>query len=86
MTPQSVGVPRLQAGAREAFGRHALSLRCEQLGYQFERRELDEVYRKLSCWRTRSSMSKIITCCSLIRETQHETPRIPPAHVDMLRQ
>jgi len=27
-------------------GRHALALRCEQLGHQFERRELDEVYRR----------------------------------------
>jgi hypothetical protein len=27
-------------------GRHALALRCEQLGHKFERRELDEVYRK----------------------------------------
>ena len=27
-------------------GRHALALRCEQLGHKFERRELDEIYRK----------------------------------------
>jgi hypothetical protein len=27
-------------------GRHALALRCEQLGHQFERRDLDEVYRR----------------------------------------
>lgn len=27
-------------------GRHALSMRCEQLGYQFDRRALDDVYRR----------------------------------------
>jgi hypothetical protein len=27
-------------------GRHALGLRCEQLGHQFERQQLDEIYRR----------------------------------------
>jgi 2-isopropylmalate synthase len=46
MTPQSVGVPDSRLVLGKHSGRHALALRCEQLGYQFERRELDEVYRR----------------------------------------
>jgi 2-isopropylmalate synthase len=45
MTPQSVGVPDSRLVLGKHSGRHALALRCEQLGHQFERRELDEIYR-----------------------------------------
>jgi hypothetical protein len=27
-------------------GRHALSIRCEELGYEFDRRALDDIYRR----------------------------------------
>ena len=46
MTPQSVGVPDSRLVLGKHSGRHALGLRCEQLGFQFDRRELDEVYRR----------------------------------------
>jgi 2-isopropylmalate synthase len=46
MTPQSVGVPDSKLVLGKHSGRHALGLRCEQLGYHFDRRELDEVYRR----------------------------------------
>src|SRR5271154_6657700 len=46
MTPQSVGVPDSRLVLGKHSGRHALALRCEQLGHQFEHRELDEVYRR----------------------------------------
>ena len=46
MTPQSVGVPDSRLVLGKHSGRHALALRCEQLGHKFERRELDEIYRK----------------------------------------
>ncbi len=45
MTPQSVGVPDSTLVLGKHSGRHALGLRCEQLGFQFDRRELDEIYR-----------------------------------------
>ena len=38
MTPQSVGVPDSKLVLGKHSGRHALSIRCEQLGYQFDRR------------------------------------------------
>ncbi|MEP6642999.1 MAG: 2-isopropylmalate synthase [Acidobacteriaceae bacterium] len=46
MTPQSVGVPDSKLILGKHSGRHALGLRCEQLGYKFERHELDEIYRR----------------------------------------
>ena len=45
MTPQSVGVPDSTLVLGKHSGRHALGIRCEQLGYTFERRELDEIYK-----------------------------------------
>ncbi len=46
MTPQSVGVPDSQLVLGKHSGRHALAIRCERLGYQFDRRALDEIYRR----------------------------------------
>jgi 2-isopropylmalate synthase len=46
MTPRSVGVPDSKLVLGKHSGRHALSMRCEQLGYQFDRRALDDIYRR----------------------------------------
>ena len=46
MTPQSVGVPESTLVLGKHSGRHALGRRCEQLGYQFSRRELDRIYKR----------------------------------------
>jgi 2-isopropylmalate synthase len=46
MTPQSVGVPDSTLVLGKHSGRHALGIRCAQLGYQFDRRELDEIYKR----------------------------------------
>ena len=46
MTPQSVGVPDSRLVLGKHSGRHALAIRCEQLGYQFDRHALDDVYRR----------------------------------------
>src|SRR6185369_2698860 len=48
MTPQSVGVPDSKLVLGKHSGRHALGLRCEQLGYEFTRRELDRIYRRFT--------------------------------------
>jgi 2-isopropylmalate synthase len=45
MTPQSVGVPATRLVLGKHSGRHALRLRCEHLGFQLDRHELDLVYR-----------------------------------------
>jgi 2-isopropylmalate synthase len=46
MTPQSVGVPDSKLVLGKHSGRHALAMRCEQLGYEFDRRALDDIYRR----------------------------------------
>jgi 2-isopropylmalate synthase len=46
MTPQSVGVSTTNLVLGKHSGRHALGKRCEQLGYQFSRRDLDAVYKR----------------------------------------
>jgi 2-isopropylmalate synthase len=46
MTPQSVGVPANNLVLGKHSGRHALGKRCEQLGYQFSRRDLDQIYKE----------------------------------------
>jgi 2-isopropylmalate synthase len=46
MTPQSVGVPDSKLVLGKHSGRHALSVRCAALGYNFDRRQLDDLYRR----------------------------------------
>jgi 2-isopropylmalate synthase len=46
MTPKSVGVPDSKLVLGKHSGRHALGIRCEQLGYTFDRRALDDIYRR----------------------------------------
>jgi 2-isopropylmalate synthase len=81
MTPQSVGVPDSKLVLGKHSGRHALSLRCEQLGYQFERRELDEIYRRFVILADQIKHVEDHHLVELIQTVPVETPRIPPAHV-----
>ena len=46
MTPQSVGVPESKLVLGKHSGRHALGLKCQQLGYEFSRRDLDRIYKR----------------------------------------
>ncbi len=46
MTPESVGVPGTRLVLGKHSGRHALGLRCAELGFHLDRRELDQVYRQ----------------------------------------
>jgi len=75
-----VGVPDSTLVLGKHSGRHALNLRCEQLGYQFERRELDEIYRNFVVLADKIKHVEDHHLLELIRET-HTGRRIPPAHV-----
>ncbi len=81
MTPQSVGVPDSKLVLGKHSGRHALSLRCEQLGYHFERRDLDEIYRKFVVLADQIKHVHDHHLLGLIQETQSESHRIPPGRV-----
>jgi len=75
MTPQSVGVPDSKLVLGKHSGRHALSLRCEQLGYHFERRELDEIYRQFVVLADQIKHVHDHHLLELIREAYRESPR-----------
>jgi len=79
MTPHSVGVPDSRLVLGKHSGRHALSLRCEQLGFRFERRELDEVYRRFVVLADRIKHVEDHHLVELIRETQITTVQVPTA-------
>jgi 2-isopropylmalate synthase len=81
MTPQSVGVPDSKLVLGKHSGRHALSLRCEQLGYHFERRELDEVYRRFVVLADQIKNVHDHHLLELIREAYGESHRMPPGRV-----
>jgi hypothetical protein len=59
-------------------GRHALALRCEQLGHQFDRRELDEVYRRFVVLADRIKKVQDSHLLELIHEVCGHSERIPP--------
>jgi 2-isopropylmalate synthase len=82
MTPRSVGVPDSKLVLGKHSGRHALSLRCEQLGYRFERRELDEIYRKFVVLADEIKHVHDHHLLELIREAATEGHRIPPGRVE----
>jgi hypothetical protein len=63
-------------------GRHALGLRCEQLGYQFDRRELDEIYRRFVVLADQIKHVEDHHLLQLIREARPVAKRMPPAHVE----
>ena len=82
MTPQSVGVPDSRLVLGKHSGRHALGLRCEQLGYHFERRELDEIYRRFVILADQIKHVEDHHLLQLIREARPISKRMPPAHVE----
>src|ERR1700756_3976601 len=82
MTPQSVGVPDSKLVLGKHSGRHALSLRYEQLGYQFERRELDELYRRFVVLADQIKNVQDHHLLQLIRENCGQSPRIAPQQVE----
>jgi 2-isopropylmalate synthase len=82
MTPQSVGVPDSKLVLGKHSGRHALSLRCEQLGYQFDRRELDELYRRFVVLADEIKNVEDHHLLELIRENGGPSRRIPAKPVE----
>jgi 2-isopropylmalate synthase len=77
MTPQSVGVPDSRLVLGKHSGRHALGLRCEQLGFQFDRRELDEVYRRFVVLADQIKRVEEHHLLELIRAARGAAGRIP---------
>jgi 2-isopropylmalate synthase len=81
MTPQSVGVPDSRLVLGKHSGRHALGLRCAALGFELDRRQLDEVYRHFVVLADEIKKVEDHHLLQLVRESQDREIRIPPAHV-----
>ena len=79
MTPQCVGVPDSTLVLGKHSGRHALGLRCEQLGHRFDRRELDDLYRRFVLLADRIKRVEDHHLLQLIRESRQPAPRVPSA-------
>ena len=79
MTPKSVGVPDSRLVLGKHSGRHALALRCEQLGHHFERRELDEMYRRFVVLADRIKKVQDSHLLELIQDVQAASKKFPPA-------
>jgi 2-isopropylmalate synthase len=74
MTPQSVGVPANSLVLGKHSGRHALGKRCEQLGFQFSRRELDCIYKRFVGLADRTKVVNDHELLQIIRQEMPETP------------
>jgi 2-isopropylmalate synthase len=82
MTPQSVGVPDSRLVLGKHSGRHALGLRCEQLGFQFDRRELDEIYRRFVVLADKIKHVEEHHLLELIPQARAGAGRLPTLHGD----
>src|SRR5579872_5930577 len=68
MDPKSVGVPETKLVLGKHSGRHALMDRCQHLGFQLERQELDEVYRRFTALADRKKGVRNEEIISLVHE------------------
>lgn len=84
MTPKSVGVPDSTLVLGKHSGRHALGLRCEQLGHTFDRRGLDEIYRKFVILADDIKQVEDHHLLRLIRDVTSGTPHAEPATMKMI--
>jgi 2-isopropylmalate synthase len=73
MTPQSVGVPESTLVLGKHSGRHALGLRCQQLGYEFDRRDLDRIYKRFVAL---ADQIKVVEDRHLVAIIQEEMPSL----------
>jgi 2-isopropylmalate synthase len=78
MTPQSVGVPDSKLVLGKHSGRHALGIRCEKLGYQFDRWALDDIYRRFVRLADKIKRVEDHHLLELIRETHKPAESATP--------
>ncbi len=76
MTPQSVGVPDSKLVLGKHSGRHALGLRCAQLGHDFSRRDLDRIYKRFVALADRIKMVEDRHLLAIIHEEMSASPAI----------
>jgi 2-isopropylmalate synthase len=75
MAPQSVGVPSTRLVLGKHSGRHALGLRCEELGFRLDRHELDQIYHHFLVLADTTKTVEDGHILELIRQIKLERPR-----------
>jgi 2-isopropylmalate synthase len=85
MTPQSVGVPENRLVLGKHSGRHALGFRCSQLGYAFDRRQLDSIYKRFVALADEIKVVEDHHLLTLIRD-EFPTMSISPVTTPSLQQ
>jgi 2-isopropylmalate synthase len=79
MTPRSVGVPDSKLVLGKHSGRHALAVRCSALGYTFDRRDLDEIYRRFVVLADRIKLVEDHDLLPLVLEVHSQSAALPAA-------
>ena len=82
MTPESVGVPANELVLGKHSGRHALSLRYEELGYSLEANELNEVYHRFTQLADRKKRIYDQDLISLVETSSPRASAIMPTEQD----
>jgi 2-isopropylmalate synthase len=68
MDPRSVGVPESKLVLGKHSGRHALAKRCQDLGFELTREQLDDVYRRFTTLADRKKGVRNDEIVSLVRQ------------------
>jgi 2-isopropylmalate synthase len=76
MDPKSVGVPETKLVLGKHSGRHALSDRCQHLGFDLARHELDEVYRRFTALADRKKGVRDEEIIALVRQVIGEAAAV----------
>ncbi|HUF46732.1 MAG TPA: 2-isopropylmalate synthase [Vicinamibacterales bacterium] len=79
MRPEDVGVPASTLVLGKHSGRHAVRARCEELGFAFDRREVDAVYRRMVTLADRQKTISDTDLASIARDVQRATRGLPAA-------
>jgi 2-isopropylmalate synthase len=85
MTPESVGAPGTNLVLGKHSGRHALGLRCEQLGFCLDRRDLDGIYRQFLALADRQKTvedHQIVALIDKKRRISREESDLPVASIE----
>ena len=80
MTPESVGVPGTSLVLGKHSGRHALGIRCAQLGFELDRSELDRVYREFVLLADKNKFVRDGQIIELIASLRAARSKVVPTH------
>ena len=78
MRPEDVGVPRMTLVLGKHSGRHAVQRRCEELGFQLTRFEVDRVYRQMIALADRTKSVSDADLAAIVSVVRQDVPALRP--------